>query len=51
MGNLLYVIVVLLFIGWLLGYFVFHLGGLIHLLIVIAAIVLLVRIIRGEKLI
>jgi len=51
MGNLLYVIVVLLFIGWLLGYFVFHVGGLIHVLIVIAAIVLLVRIIRGEKLI
>ncbi len=49
MGNILYVIAVLLFIGWLLGFFVFHLGSVIHVLIVVAVIVLLVRIIRGEK--
>lgn len=49
MGNLLYVIVVILIIGWLIGLFGFHAGGLIHLLLVIALIVLVVRLIQGRK--
>ncbi len=49
MGNLLYVIAVILIIGWLLGFFAFHVGGIIHLLLVIAVIVILVRIIQGRK--
>jgi hypothetical protein len=49
MGNLLYVIAVVLVIGWLVGFLGFHAGGLIHALLVIAVIVLLLRIISGKK--
>lgn len=49
MGNLLYVVAVILIIGWLLGFFAFHVGSIIHLLLVIAVIVILVRIIQGRK--
>jgi len=47
MGSLLYIIAVILIIGWILGFFVFHAGGLIHILIVIAVIAILLRLIRG----
>jgi hypothetical protein len=46
MRSLLYVIAVILIIGWLLGVFAWHAGGLIHILIVIAIIALLLGIIR-----
>jgi hypothetical protein len=46
MGNLLYIIAVILVILWLLGFFVFHLGTLIHWLLVIAVIAILLKIIR-----
>ena len=49
MGNLLYLIAVILIIGWAVGFFAFHAGGLIHALLVIAIIVVLLRIIRGGK--
>jgi len=49
MGNLLYVLFVLLIIGWALGYFAFHAGSIIHALLVIAVIVILVRIIQGRR--
>jgi hypothetical protein len=49
MGNLLYVIAVLLVIGWLVGFLGFHAGGLIHILLVIAAVAVLLRIIDGRK--
>jgi Family of unknown function (DUF5670) len=49
MGNLLYIVAVILIIGWLLGYFAFHVGGLIHVLLVIAVIVILLRVIQGRK--
>ncbi|MDF2382845.1 lmo0937 family membrane protein [Nostoc ellipsosporum NOK] len=44
---MLYLIAVILIIGWLLGFFVFSAGGLIHVLLVIAIIAILLRIIRG----
>jgi len=47
MGNLLYVIAVILVIGWLLGLFVWNAGGLIYILLVVAVILVLLRIIRG----
>ncbi|MBA3665367.1 MAG: lmo0937 family membrane protein [Bacteroidetes bacterium] len=47
MGNLLYVIAVILVIGWLVGYVGFHAGGLIHILLVIAVIAVILRLIRG----
>ncbi|MBK7888468.1 MAG: lmo0937 family membrane protein [Bacteroidetes bacterium] len=49
MGNLLYIIAVLLVIGWLIGVIGYSAGGLIHILLVIAAVVILLRIISGKK--
>ncbi len=49
MGNLLYVIAVLLVIGWLVGFLGFHAGGLIHILLVIAAVAIILRVIDGRK--
>jgi len=48
MNSLLYLVAVILIIGWLLGFFVFHAGSLIHILIVIAVIAILLRLIRGR---
>jgi hypothetical protein len=47
----LYIIAVILIIGWLLGYFAFHAGGIIHVLLVIAVIIILLRVIQGKKII
>ena len=44
---MLYLLALILIIGWLLGFFVFSAGGLIHILLVIAVIAILLRIIRG----
>lgn len=49
MGNLLYVIAVILIIGWLIGFVGYSAGGLIHILLVIAIVVILLRIIQGRK--
>jgi len=49
MGNLLYIIAVILIIGWLIGFVGYGAGGLVHLLLVIALIAVLVRIIQGRK--
>jgi hypothetical protein len=49
MGNLLYIIAVILIIGWLIGFFGFQMGGLIHVLLVIALIAIVVKIIQGRK--
>lgn len=49
MNNLLYIIAVILVIGWLIGFIGFHAGGLIHILLVIAVVAVLLRLIRGEK--
>jgi hypothetical protein len=49
MGNLLYIIAVILIIGWLLGMFAFHAGGIIHILLVIAIIAIILQVIRGNR--
>ena len=49
MGNLLYIIAVILVIGWLIGFVGFHVGGIIHILLVIALIAVILRIIQGRK--
>ena len=46
MRSILYIIAVVLIIGWLLGVFVYSAGGLIHILIVIAVVALLLGLIR-----
>lgn len=49
MGNILYIIAVILIIGWLLGFFAFHVGGIIHVLLVIAVIAIILQVIRGNS--
>jgi len=49
MGNLLYIIAVILIIGWLVGFIGFHTGGIIHVLLVIALIAILLRVISGRR--
>lgn len=49
MGNLLYVLAVILLIGWLLGMFAFNAGGFIHALLVIAVILFLVKLLGGRS--
>lgn len=46
MRNLLYIVAVILVIGWVLGVFVWSASGLIHILIVLAIIAVLLAIIR-----
>jgi hypothetical protein len=49
MGNLLWLIIIILVILWL-GGFAFHVGGsLIHILIVIALILLIYRLATGRR--
>ncbi|MBK7524485.1 MAG: lmo0937 family membrane protein [Saprospiraceae bacterium] len=47
MGNLLYVIAVILIIGWLVGFIGYNAGGIIHILLVIAVIAILLRVIKS----
>jgi hypothetical protein len=49
MSNLLYVIAILLIIGWALGFFAYSAGGIIHILLVLALIAVLLRLIGGRK--
>lgn len=49
MGNLLYIIAVVLIILWALGFYVGTLGNVIHILLVLAAIAILLRIIQGRR--
>jgi hypothetical protein len=46
MRSILYLIAVILVIGWLLGFFVYSAGGLIHILIVLAVVSLLLGLMR-----
>jgi len=47
---MLWTIVVLLIILWALGFTVFNLGTIIHVLLVIAVIVVLLQVIQGRRL-
>jgi predicted ferric reductase len=49
MRNLLYIIAVVLVIAWLIGYFGYQAGGIIHVLLVIAIIAVLLQVIRGSR--
>lgn len=49
MNNLLYIIAIILIIGWAIGFVGYNLGGLIHVLLVIAVIAILLRLIKGNK--
>lgn len=49
MGNLLYIIAVVLVIIWAVGFIGYSAGGIIHILLVIAVVVVLLRVIQGKK--
>lgn len=49
MGNLLWLVIVVLVILWLAGFAMHVGGGLIHLLIVIAVIVLIFQLVTGRR--
>jgi hypothetical protein len=49
MGNLLYIIAVILIIAWAIGYLGYNAGGLLHILLVIAVVAVLLRLIRGSR--
>jgi hypothetical protein len=48
MGNLLYIIAVILIIGWAIGFFGYHSGGIIHVLLVIAVIMIILKAVRRD---
>ncbi|MEO6961445.1 MAG: lmo0937 family membrane protein [Puia sp.] len=48
MGNLLYIIAVILVIAWAIGFLGYHAGGIIHILLVIAIVLVLLKVIRGS---
>jgi hypothetical protein len=50
MGNLLYVLAVILIIAWAIGFIGYSVGGIIHVLLVIAVIAVILRVIQGRKL-
>lgn len=49
MGNLLYIIAVILIIGWAIGVFAYSATGIIHVLLVVAIVAVLLRLISGRK--
>ena len=49
MGNLLYLVAVILIIAWLIGFVGYGTGGIIHVPLVIAVIAILLRIIQGNR--
>lgn len=48
MGSLLYLIAVILIIGWAIGVFAYSATGIIHILLVLALVSILLRLIRGR---
>lgn len=48
MGNLLYLIAVILVIAWAVGFFAYSAGGIVHVLLVIAIIAILLKVIRRQ---
>jgi hypothetical protein len=49
MSNLLYVIAVILIIGWAVGFFAYSATGIIHVLLIIAIVAILLNVIRGSR--
>ncbi|MEX0660655.1 MAG: lmo0937 family membrane protein [Balneolaceae bacterium] len=49
MRSLLYIIAVIMVIGWLFGFLVYSIGGLIHILLVIAVIAILLDLIGSRR--
>lgn len=48
--SIFWIIIIVLIVLWFAGFTLHVAGGLIHLLLVIAVIVLIIKLIRGERL-
>ena len=48
MANILWTIIVILFVLWLIGFAMHFAGGLIHLVLLIAVILLIVNLFSGR---
>jgi uncharacterized protein DUF5670 len=46
MGNLLYIIAVILAAAWAVGFFVYAASGLIHILLIMAFVTVVLRFVR-----
>lgn len=51
MGNLLYLVAVILVVGWAVGFYGYSTGGLIHILLVLALISVLFQVIAGRRIV
>ena len=51
MGNILYAVAVILVIAWAIGFLGYHVGALIHILLVIAVIAIILRVIQGKSIV
>jgi hypothetical protein len=49
MGNLLYIIAVVLIIIWAIGFLGFHAGSIIHAVLVIGIILLVYQLLTGRR--
>jgi hypothetical protein len=49
MSNLLYYAAIILILFWALGFFVYNIGALIHILLILALVSILLRIINGKN--
>lgn len=49
MRSILSTLAILLVIGWAIGYFGYQVGGLFHLILVIAVIAIVVQLIPGRE--
>lgn len=49
MASLLWTIIVVLFVLWLLGFAMHIAGGLIHLLLIVALVLIVVNLLTGRR--
>ncbi|MDN7243346.1 lmo0937 family membrane protein [Planococcus sp. N028] len=49
MGRILWIILVVIIAFWLIGFLMDVAGGMIHILLVIAAIILVINLISGRR--
>ncbi|MFD1863694.1 lmo0937 family membrane protein [Planococcus sp. FY231025] len=49
MGRILWIILAVIIVIWLIGFLMDVAGGLIHILLIIAAIILVINLVTGRK--
>ena len=49
MGNLLYLIALILAVSWAISFFAYHGGGFVHVLIVVAVAIVILRFFYATK--